>query len=267
MAVFLNDDREISSVFTILFASLAATVVCIGLICIIIVLFSKKAMDPVIQSNQKQKQFITDASHELKTPITVISTSLSVLEMEVGQQKWIDKAKNQTEKLTDLVNSLVTLSKMDEEKPLQIKEFNISDAVSEVAGSFSDFAESQGHMLNINVQPDIVYSADEYSVRQLVSILIDNAVKYASDGTPISFSLEKDKKGVVISTENESENVDVNELDKLFDRFYRADKARSEKSGFGIGLSIARSICQAHKGSIKAVCDDGKTVKFIAKLK
>jgi signal transduction histidine kinase len=267
MAVFLNDEMEISSVFTVLFVSLGATVGCIALICVIIVLFSKKAMDPVIQSNQKQKQFITDASHELKTPITVINTSLSVLEMEVGEQKWIDKAKGQTEKLTDLVNSLVTLSKMDEEKPLQTKDFSVSDAVQETAESFSDFSESQGHKLNIVVEPDIVYCGDEYSVRQLVSILIDNAVKYATTGTPISFSLKKDKKGVVISTENESENVDVNELDKLFDRFYRADKARSEKSGFGIGLSIARSICEAHKGSINASCADGKTVRFTAKLR
>ena len=269
MVVFLNDDREISSVFTILLVSFAATVVCIGLICIIIILFSKKAMDPVIRSNQKQKQFITDASHELKTPITVISTSLSVLEMEVGEQKWIDKAKNQTEKLTDLVNSLVTLSKMDEETNLlNPKDFNISDSVMETAESFSDYAESQGHELKIDIEPDIIHCADEYSVRQLVSILIDNAVKYASDGTPILFTMKKDKKGIEITTENECENVDVSELDKLFDRFYRADKARSgEKSGFGIGLSIARSICEAHKGSIKAECTDGKTVKFTAKIK
>ena len=269
MAVFLNDEAETGSALTVLFVSLIATAACIGLICIIIILFSKKAMDPVIQSNQKQKQFITDASHELKTPITVISTSLSVLEMEVGEQKWIDKAKNQTEKLTELVNSLVNLSRMDEEEsPLNPKDFNISDAVRETAESFSDFAESQGHSLEIKIEPDIVHCADEYCVRQLVSILIDNAIKYASENTPISFSLEKDKKGVVISTENECDNIDVNELDRLFDRFYRADRARSgEKSGFGIGLSIARSICEAHKGSIKASCDDGKTVKFTARLK
>lgn len=269
MAVFLDDNREMSSVLTIFVLSLAATVICSTLISVLIVLFSKKAMQPVIESNRKQKQFITDASHELKTPITVIATSMSVLEMEVGKQKWIDKAKAQTEKLKDLVNSLVTLSKMDEEdSPLNVKEFNISDAVRETAESFSDFAEQSGHALEIDISPDISYSGDEYSIRQLCSILIDNSVKYASDGTPIKFSLKKGKKGVVITNENEADNIDVSELDKLFDRFYRADKSRnSQTGGFGIGLSIARSICEAHHGSIEAVSSDGKSIKFIAKLK
>ena len=267
-AVFLDDYREMSSVYTILVLSVAATVICSALICILIVLFSKRAVKPAIESNKKQKQFITDASHELKTPITVISTSLSVLEMEVGEQKWIDKAKGQTEKLTELVNSLVSLSKMDEESPLDMKEFNVSEAVSETAESFSDFAEQNGHKLEFDIAPGIVYDGNEYSVRQLCSILIDNAVKYASSGSDIKFSLQKDKKGISIISENKADNVDNDELEKLFDRFYRADKSRnSETGGFGIGLSLARSICQAHKGDIKAVSDDGQTVRFIAKLR
>ena len=267
-AIFLDDYREMSSVYTILILSIAATVICSALICVLIVLFSKRAVKPAIESNKKQKQFITDASHELKTPITVISTSLSVLEMEVGKQKWIDKSKEQTEKLTELVNSLVTLSKMDEDSPLNIKEFNISDAVRETAESFSDFSEQNGHKLEISIEPSVKYSGDEYTIRQLCSILIDNAVKYASGETPIKFSLKRDKKGVVITSENESENVDTAELEKLFDRFYRADKSRNSKTGgFGIGLSIARSICVSHKGEIKAVCENGHTVKFIATLK
>ncbi len=267
MTVFLNDEKEISSANTIFFVSLGATVACICLICIIIVLFSKRAIDPVIQSNQKQKQFITDASHELKTPITVINTSLSVLEMEVGKQKWIDKAKAQTEKLKDLVNSLVTLSRMDEENPINKREFNISETLKETAESFADFAESQGHRLEIDITPDLQYFGDEYSLRQLTSILIENAVKYASACSPIKFKLLKDKKSINIITENEADNIDVSELDKLFDRFYRADKARSEKSGFGIGLSIARSICETHSGDISATSDDGKTIRFTARIK
>ena len=267
-AIFLDDYREMSSVYTILILSVAATVICSALICVLIVLFSKRAVGPAIESNKKQKQFITDASHELKTPITVISTSLSVLEMEVGKQKWIDKSKEQTEKLTELVNSLVTLSKTDEETPPDVREFNISDAVSETAGSFSDFAEQRGHRIETDIEPGLTYSGDEYMVRQLCSILIDNAVKYASEGAPVKISLKKDKKGAVITCENEAENVDAGELDKLFDRFYRSDKSRNTKTGgFGIGLSIARSICESHRGDIKAVCDDGRTVKFIARLK
>ena len=268
-AIFLDDYREMSSARTILLLSVAATVICSALICVLIVLFSKRAVKPAIESNRKQKQFITDAGHELKTPITVISTCLSVLEMEVGRQKWIDKAKGQTEKLTELVNSLVTLSKMDEEGAgFNSKEFDISSAVSETAESFRDFAEQAGHALRTEIAPSVLYTGDEYAVRQLCTILIDNAVKYASENTPIRFSLQKEKKGVVIICENESDGVDKSELDRLFDRFYRADKSRSSQTGgFGIGLSIARSVCEAHKGSIIAECGDGRTVRFTAHLK
>ena len=158
---------------------------------------------------------------------------------------------------------------MDEEdSPLNVRDFNVSDAVRETSESFSDFAEQSGHALQISVAPALRYSGDEYSIRQLTSILLDNAIKYADEGTPIKFSLEKDKKGIVITSENESEGIDVSELDKLFDRFYRADKSRnSQTGGFGIGLSIARSIAEAHRGSIEALCDNGHTVRFIAKLR
>ena len=232
------------------------------------VLCSRRAIDPVVQASERQKQFITDASHELKTPITVIATSLKVLEMETGKQKWIDKARTQTEKLTELVNSLVTLSRMDEEKtPLRFAPFAVSDAVRETAESFRDFAESNGHALRLEIAPELAFSGDEYAIRQLVSILLDNAVKYAAEGTEIAFSLEKTKKGVLLSSANVSRMpVAPEELDKLFDRFYRADPARSGTGGFGIGLSIARSIAEGHKGGIRASLEDGK-ICFRAELR
>lgn len=149
-----------------------------------------------ISSAQRQKQFITDASHELKTPITVITTSLKVLEMDAGKQKWIDKALSQTEKLTDLVNSLVTLSRMDEEEsPLHKKDFPVSDTVQETAESFRDFAREKGHELEVRITPGLTYCGDEYALRQLVSILLDNAVKYALPHTPITVCLEKSRRG------------------------------------------------------------------------
>ena len=269
MAVFVNDSREMNTALTLLLISLGATVFCIALISLMIVLFSKKAMAPVAESYAKQKQFITDASHELKTPITVINTSLSVLEMEVGKQKWIDKAKAQCDKLKELVNSLVTLSKMDEENiSLQFLDFHISDAVTETVLSFKDFAESQGHVLQTDITPDITYHGDEYAVRQLCSILMDNAIKYAAADTPIRFVMQRHKKGVTIQCENIGENMDVKELDKLFERFYRTDKSRnSQTGGFGIGLSIARSIAEGHRGTIRAESPDGRTIVFTAELK
>lgn len=122
------------------------------------VLLSRRAIDPVVRSAQQQKQFITDASHELKTPITVITTSLKVLEMDVGKQVWIDKALAQSEKLTALVNALVTLSRMDEdESPLKMEDFPVSDAVRETAESFQDLAAAKGHTLSLSIAPGLHY--------------------------------------------------------------------------------------------------------------
>ncbi|MBQ5996147.1 MAG: HAMP domain-containing histidine kinase [Clostridia bacterium] len=268
-AIFLNDSREINSVITIAVLSLAASAVCIALITVIIILFSKKAIDPVIKANEQQKQFITDAGHELKTPITVIATSLTVLEMEVGKQKWIDKAKAQTEKLKELVNSLVSLSKLDEEQtPFEFTEFDISSALTETADSFTDYAQSLGHKINSSIPEGIRYNGDEYSVRRVASILIDNAVKYACDGSDIDFTLSKHKRGVKLSCKNRCDNVSEEDLGKLFDRFYRADKSRSsEKKGFGIGLSMVRSIAEAHKGEAKAELDEEGNIIFTVILK
>ena len=268
MAIFLDDYQEMRSVREIALVSLAAMADCVALVYVIVVLCSRRAIDPVVQASERQKQFITDASHELKTPITVIATSLKVLEMETGKQKWIDKAQTQTEKLTELVNSLVTLSRMDEEKtPLHFEPFAVSDAVRETAESFRDFAESNGHALRLEIAPELAFSGDEYAIRQLVSILLDNVVKYAAEGTGIAFSLEKTKKGVLLSSVNVSRTpLAPEELDKLFDRFYRADPARSGTGGFGIGLSIARSIAEGHKGGIRASLEDGK-ICFRAELR
>lgn len=269
MAIFLDCYERTRALSTTAVLTLAAAAVCIGLVYLIVVLFSRRAIDPVVQASERQKQFITDASHELKTPITVIATSLTVLEMETGKQKWIDKAKSQTEKLKDLVNSLVTLSRMDEEtSPLKMAQFDISSAVLEAAESFKDFSDSSGHELLISVEPSVEYNGDEYSIRQLVSILLDNAIKYASPETPISFSLEKGRKGVVIRSRNQCDKIESSELPKLFDRFYRPDKSRNAASGgFGIGLSVARSIAEGHKGSISAKQIDEHTIEFVAELK
>lgn len=265
-AIFLDCYQAMRMVRTVALWSLAADAGCILLVFLLIVLLSRRAIDPVVRSAEQQKQFITDASHELKTPITVIATSLRVLELETGKQKWIDKAMAQTEKLTELVNSLVTLSRMDEEEsPLKPADFCISDAVSETAESFRDFAQSRGHTLAVNIVPDLTYHGDEYAVRQLVSILLDNAVKYALPDTPIAVTLEKARRGVVLRTANRCDTLVELDTAKLFDRFYRADPSRGT-GGFGIGLSIARGIAEGHHGSISARLD-GDTITFTAELK
>lgn len=268
-AIFLECRQELRSVRMFALTSALVVIVCIALVYVLVLILSKRAIDPVVRSVEKQKQFITDASHELKTPLTVITTSLKVLEMEVGKQKWIDKAQAQAEKMGALVGDLVTLSRLDEEKPrLQIADFPISEAVAETAESFRDFAAAQGHALALEIPSGLTYRGDEYAVRQLVSILLDNAVKYADEGNGISLRLERTRRGVTLHVRSACTGMDPSELDRLFDRFYRVEKSRSkETGGFGVGLSIARSIAEAHRGSIREECPDANTIQFTVLLK
>ena len=155
---------------------------------------------------------------------------------------------------------------MDEEQsPLKISDFSITDAVSETVSSFEDFAEANGHTLTAEIAPEMTYRGDEYAIRQMVSILLDNAVKYASENSPICVTLEKGKKGPVLRTVNHCEGLTQQQADKLFDRFYRADPSRTA-GGFGIGLSLARSIAEGHKGSIKATCRGENEIEFTVQL-
>lgn len=164
--------------------------------------------------------------------------------------------------------ALVTLSRMDEEEsPLKLSDFAVSEAVEETAESFRDFARSQGHPLELAIVPGLTYCGDEYAVRQLVSILLDNAVKYALPETPIRFVLEKGKRGVVLWCSNACTPLAEGETEKLFDRFYRSDQARSADGSFGVGLSIARSIAEGHHGFIRAQCPQPGEIVFTAQLR
>ena len=267
-AVFLDCYQELRSARTLAIWTGVSYAVCLALVYVLVVLLSRRAIDPVVRAAEQQKQFITDAGHELKTPITVITTSLKVLEMEVGQQKWIDKARAQTEKLRQLVQSLITLCKYDEEtSPLHPQPFDVSEAVRDTAESFVDLARSGGHTLDVSVPPELTYCGDEAAVRQFVSILLDNAVKYAAQGTSIRVVLEAQGRGVRLTTANECREPITGDVNRLFDRFYRPDASRTAATGgFGIGLSIARSIAEAHRGTIRAETA-GETITFIAELK
>lgn len=270
MAIFLDCLQELRTLRTFALASLGVALSCAVLVSLLVIFFSRRAIDPVVKSVEKQKQFITDASHELKTPLTVITTSLKVLEMEVGQQKWIDKARAQTSKLTELVGELVTLSRLDEERPpVQPQVFDVSAAVEEVAQSFADFAAARGHALDLSIPPGLSLRGDEHLIRQLVSILLDNGVKYAAGTGPISLSLAEGRRGVVLRTWNDCAGLAPEELERLFDRFYRVDKARTkqEQGGFGVGLSIARSIVEAHRGTIRAAFPRPGVIQFTAVLR
>ena len=171
--------------------------------------------------------------------------------------------------MTRLVNDLVTLARLDEEKPpLRFTRLDLSAAAGETAESFRELAAARGLTLTVDTGDGLTCLGDEYALRQLVSILLDNAVKYADSGGTIHLSLEREKRAVVLKASNPCMGLDAGELDKLFDRFYRPDRSRSKQTGgFGVGLSIARSIVEAHQGSIRAECPAEGVIQFIAALR
>lgn len=222
---------------------------------IIVYLFSFSVFRPIRDAFKKQKQFISNASHELKTPITVISANADVLRQDEKNNKWLQNIKTQTERMDTLVADMLTLAKFDEGNSSIIKEdFNLSDEVIGSALPFDALAYEKSKTLTLNVLPGLTYHGDRNSVKKIVNILLDNAVKYASKDGNIILSLKKEGSKIVLSVFNTGSSVPAADANKIFERFYRIDDSRSRESGgSGLGLSIAKSISDANKWKISAV--------------
>ncbi len=224
-----------------------------GVLLIIVVSLSKSIFKPLRDAFNKQKQFISNASHELKTPLSIISANADVLKAE-NDSKWVDNIKSQTERMNDLVQDMLSLAKIDEEKiKLMREKFCVSDEVNEVALSFDAVAFEKNKNLQLFVQPNIQYLGDKQSVKKILSILLDNAVKHADENGQIIVELKKQNSKIVLSVFNTGSNIPDENANKIFERFYRGDQSRSRQSGgSGLGLSIAKSIADANKWKISA---------------
>lgn len=264
MYIFVDCSQSLSTFKSFLYSSLLASTAGLIMVFILVLIFSRAVVRPLEESYQKQKRFITDAGHEIKTPLTIIDANAEVLEMEVGENEWIRSIKNQVKRLSELTGKLVFLSKMDEESNiLNFEDFSLSDAVSETAFPFETMAKAQNKELSINIEPNIIYRGDEYSICRLVSVLLDNAIKYSPDGGKTELSLSSDGKQKRLRVKNSVEKIEKGDHSVLFERFYRSDESRnSQTGGHGIGLSIAKAIVTAHKGKISAHSEDGKSIEF-----
>lgn len=219
---------------------------------VLIILISKRVVYPVAESYEKQRQFITDANHELKTPLTLILSDLDIVEAEMGKNEWLDDMRSEGERMRTLINQLVTLSRMDEDQAnLSIAPFDLSGAVLDTVSEFQSLAAERKKHLSVQAEPAVEYCGDEGLIRRLLAILLDNGVKYCDDGGSIRVTACR-KRHPVIQVENTCKNVDALKLDRLFDRFYRGDKSRTFDGSFGVGLSIARAIAKNHHGEILA---------------
>ena len=261
-AVFINGLAVKSSKNNFLIASGVVFVIGSLVVLLMVILISKRAIRPVAESYERQKQFITDANHELKTPLTLIRTNLDIMETETGSNEWLSDIREETGIMTEMVNRLVTLAKMDEEQTkLEKKPFNLSDAVEDTASAFSSVIQKSGKEFLARIEPFVELTGDEAAIRQLVAVLMDNAVKYCDPGGTICIGLSGGKHPV-LTVENSYAAADSVEFSRLFDRFYRADKARTYGTGFGIGLSIAKAIAERHRGEISALKGEAGRICF-----
>lgn len=265
MYLFLNANEKMESFRSFRNISFFISLLGVLLVYILVVFLSRIVTKPVAESYEKQKHFITDASHEIKTPLAIIEANTEVLEMTDGENEWIKSIRNQIERLTSLTEKMVFLSRMDEENAkLDMREFSLSETVEEVAESFLPVAKAKGKNLDISVEDNLSFVGNEDTISQALSLLLDNAFKYANDKGRVEVRLcttAKNKKE--ISVFNTVDEIAVGNHDELFERFYRTDSSRSSKTGgHGIGLSVVKAIVNAHKGKVSAESKDAKSIIF-----
>lgn len=262
--LFLNVTSALQFMKSLLIISLIIGFFSLLVVFILVVFFSRYAVKPYVKNMERQKRFITDAGHELKTPITSIATSADIAAMEYEGDEWISNIQKQTARLTRLVGELVALSRLDEEIPFPEKNtFSLSDAAWETAEPFAVRAKAEGKNYSQNIEEQITVYGDCNSIQQMISILLDNAVKYSDIDGKIHLAIYRKRRKVYIEVSNTCDLPDKTDLDRLFDRFYRVDESRATNTGgTGIGLAMAQAITETHGGKIKAERTEEKTICF-----
>lgn len=262
--LFLNAAIQIQSMRSLFFVSLAIGTGSLFLVFLLVVLFSGRAIRPYMKNIERQKQFITDAGHELKTPITSIATSADIAAMEHEGDEWIENIRKQAARLTKLVGDMVALSRLDEETPFPEKSrFSVSEAAWEAAEPFAVLAKAEGKDYSQSIEENLMLYGDRSSVQRMISILLDNAVKYSDDGGEIQMRVCRRRGKVCIEVSNTCDLPDIVDLDRLFDRFYRLDESRSAMTGgTGIGLSMVRAIAETHGGRATVQSADEREICF-----
>lgn len=276
--IFIDCNSSFSNLSQLFQISLLISVVTLVMMFCLVWALAGNAVKPVVESLDKQKQFVSDAGHELKTPLSVISANVDVLELTGEKNEWTQSIRNQISRMTALVTNMLTLSRMDEAKTRDMfTRVNFSDIAQNTADTFRVVAKSQEKQYQVSLTKGLYVMGDSRALEQLCTLLLDNAMKYSSEKGSIVVSLKEDHRKVRYEVSNTCDEMPTGNLDRLFDRFYRADTSRtrlpantgsgqSSKGGFGIGLSAAREICESHGGEIRAVHDGEKIIRFIATL-
>lgn len=241
------------------------SVVISGLSLIIIYSISKKVANiivkPVNETLEKQKQFISDASHELKTPLAVIEANADVLENEIGENKWLTYIQNETDSMDKLINQLLLLAKIENINDVKdYEQFDLSEYIETIASMFESIAFEKQVKIVTKIQNEININGNKQDIEHIVSTLLDNAIKHSETGKDVEVELLKEKNNIILQVKNHGEAIPKEQQDKIFERFYRVDKSRNRKEKrYGLGLAIAKSTVEKYNGKISVECKDGIT--------
>lgn len=259
---FMDNRSIVQSTSTMLFNSLIIFVFGIAAIAVVSFLISGNIVKPVEEAFNKQKQFISDASHELKTPVAVISANSDILQEDIGDNKWLGYIRSETDRMSRLINSLLTLTRLEmSSDKSNMHKLDICNAIMEVTMPFESVAFEKGVTLFCDLlDEEIMVNGNEEQLKQVVAILTDNAIKHCYEGGTVNVDARRVKNKCIISVSNQGEPIPFEIRDKIFERFFRADESRSrEENRYGLGLAIAKQIVGNHHGSISVKCDDGTT--------
>ena len=238
---------------------LAALILLLG----VSILLARWATRPVARAWRQQRQFLSDASHELKTPLTVILSNAELLEaapLDSRPARWADNIHSEAKQMKSLVEEMLTLARADNAAPTAVMaEVSLSDLATDCALAFEPVAFEAGKPLESDIAPDVTVTGDGDKLRQLVGVLLDNAIKYGRAGGTITLTLRRTDRQARLTVSNPGDPIPPEQLGRLFERFYRADASRGEQSGFGLGLPIAAAIASEHKGTLKAESDQVST--------
>lgn len=262
--IFFDCRRQLDSFQNLVLTASVVSLLGLLLVLLLLIYLSSRIVKPFSDNYEKQKRFITDAGHELKTPLTIIDADTEVLEMDVGENEWLNDIRSQTKRLTDLTNALILLSRMEEgQQKERMIEFPLSDVVLETVSAFQAPAKIQEKSLDSTVMPMISMKGDEKAIRGLLTILLDNALKYSDEKGTIALTLGKQKNRIFLTVVNSTRQIKKEQLGHLFDRFYRTDASRNAQTGgYGLGLSIAAATVASHKGKITAETEDEKSLRI-----
>lgn len=252
MVLFVDSSRQLAIAQEFLRMSLLIAFSVLAGVFILVVILSKRTVQPIAESYEKQKRFITDASHELKTPLTIISANNEIIEMDYGENDSTRSITKQVFRMADMTKNLTMLAKIDESDVLKEKtHFNLSETVADVTEPYIRTAAAKDMTLTTDIEKKIDFSGDEGLVRQMLSLVLDNALKYGKKN--VFVTLNKVKKDINFRIKNDTDGIEQGNLDKYFARFFRSDETRAlGVEGSGIGLSIVKEIVTLHKGRITA---------------